>query len=216
MVVVRLAKSGAKKNPYYFITVADSRKPRDGGYIERLGFFNPSAKGSEERLRFNLERFDHWVTQGAQASDKVSELVKDARLSPEDLQAKLEAKKAKRTEKKEILAAQKVAELAAQAEADAKEEAEAAPEAEVAEEAAPEAEVAEEAAPEAEVAEEAAPEPEAAEEAAPEAEVAEEAAPEAEVAEEAAPEAEVAEEAAPEPEVAKEESEAESSDDEKQ
>ena len=190
MVVVRLAKSGAKKNPYYFITVADSRKPRDGGYIERLGFFNPSAKGSEERLRFNLERFDHWVTQGAQASDKVSELVKDARLSPEDLQAKLEAKKAKRTEKKEILAAQKVAELAAQAEADAKEEAEAAPEAEVAEEAAP-----------------------AEEEAAPEAEVAEETAP---AEEEAAPEAEVAEETAPEPEVVKEESEAESSDDEKQ
>ena len=169
MVVVRLAKSGAKKNPYYFITVADSRKPRDGGYIERLGFFNPSAKGSEERLRFNLERFDHWVTQGAQASDKVSELVKDARLSPEDLQAKLEAKKAKRTEKKEILAAQKVAELAAQAEADAKEEAEAAP---AEEEAAPEAEVAEEAAP-------------AEEEAAPEAEVAEEeAAPEPELAKE--------------------------------
>ena len=217
MVVVRLAKSGAKKNPYYFITVADSRKPRDGGYIERLGFFNPSAKGSEERLRFNLERFDHWVTQGAQASDKVSELVKDARLSPEDLQAKLEAKKAKRTEKKEILAAQKVAELAAQAEADAKEEAEAAPEAEVAEEAAPaeeeaapEAEAAEESAPEAEAAEEAAP---AEEEAAPEAEAAEESAPEAEAAEEAAP---AEEEAAPEPEVAKEESEAESSDDEKQ
>ena len=171
MVVVRLAKSGAKKNPYYFITVADSRKPRDGGYIERLGFFNPSAKGSEERLRFNLERFDHWVTKGAQASDKVSELVKDARLSPEDLQVKLDAKKAKRTQKKEVLAAQKVAELAAQAEADAKEEAEAAPEAEVAEEAAPEAEVAEEAAP-------------AEEEAAPEAEVAEEAAPEPEVAKE--------------------------------
>ena len=165
MVVVRLAKSGAKKNPYYFITVADSRKPRDGGYIERLGFFNPSAKGSEERLRFNLERFDHWVTQGAQASDKVSELVKDARLSPEDLQVKLDAKQAKRTQKKEVLAAQKVAELAAQAEADAKEEAEAAPEPEVVEEAAPEAEAAEEeAAPEAEVVEEAAPEPEVAKE----------------------------------------------------
>ena len=188
MVVVRLAKSGAKKNPYYFITVADSRKPRDGGYIERLGFFNPSAKGSEERLRFNLERFDHWVTQGAQASDKVSELVKDARLSPEDLQVKLDAKQAKRTQKKEVLAAQKVAELAAQAEADAKEEAEAAPE--VVEEAAPEAEAAP-----------------AEEEAAP---AEEEAAPEAE---EAAP---AEEEAAPEPEVAKEESEAESSDDEKQ
>ena len=104
MVVVRLAKSGAKKNPYYFITVADSRKPRDGGYIERLGFFNPSAKGSEERLRFNIERYDHWVTKGAQASDKVSELVKDARLSPEDLLAKLDAKQAKRDQKKEVLA----------------------------------------------------------------------------------------------------------------
>ena len=166
MVVVRLAKSGAKKNPYYFITVADSRKPRDGAYIERLGFFNPSAMGSEERLRFNLDRFDHWVSQGAQASDKVSELVKDARLSPEDLQAKLDAKKAKRTQKKEVLAAQKVAELAAQAEVEAKEEAEAAPEAEV-------AEATEEAAPEAEATEEAAPEAEATEEAAPEAEVAE-------------------------------------------
>jgi small subunit ribosomal protein S16 len=210
MVVVRLAKSGAKKNPYYFITVADSRKPRDGGYIERLGFFNPSAKGSEERLRFNLDRFDHWVSQGAQASDKVSELVKDARLSPEDLQAKLDAKKAKRTQKKEVLAAQKVAELAAQAEVEAKEEAEATPEAEATEEAAPEAEATEEAAPEAEAteateeAEETAPEAEATEEAAPEAEVAEateEAAPEAEVAEateeaeETAPEAEATEEA---------------------
>ena len=162
MVVVRLAKSGAKKNPYYFITVADSRKPRDGGYIERLGFFNPSAKGSEERLRFNLDRFDHWVSQGAQASDKVSDLAKDARLSPEDLQAKLDAKKAKRTQKKEVLAAQKVAELAAQAEVEAKEEAEAAPEAEAAEA----AEATEEAAPEAEAAE-------ATEEAAPEAEVVE-------------------------------------------
>ena len=159
MVVVRLAKSGAKKNPYYFITVADSRKPRDGGYIERLGFFNPSAKGSEERLRFNIERYDHWVTKGAQASDKVSELVKDARLSPEDLQAKLDAKQAKRDQKKEVLASQKLAELAVQAQAEAKEAEEAAKEAQAA---APEAEAeVAEAAPEAEVAEEAAPEAEA-------------------------------------------------------
>ena len=49
MVKIRLARSGAKKNPYYFITVADKRKPRDGSFIERLGFFNPSAKGQEER-----------------------------------------------------------------------------------------------------------------------------------------------------------------------
>ena len=196
MVVVRLAKSGAKKNPYYFITVADSRRPRDGGFIERLGFFNPSAKGSEERLRFNIERFDHWLTQGAQASDKVAELAKDARLSPDDLQAKLDAKQAKRTQKKELLDAKKVAEIAAQAKA----EAEAAPEV-VAEEAPVEEAVAEEA-----VAEEAAPEV-AAEEAPAEEAVAEEAAPEV-AAEEAPAEEET-------PEVA-EESEEESSDDEKQ
>ena len=115
MVIVRLAKSGAKKNPYYFITVADSRKPRDGAFIERLGFFNPSAKGSEERMRFNVERLDHWIAQGAQLSDKVKELAKDARLSPDDLQAKLDAKKEKRLQKKEAIKAKKVAELEAQA-----------------------------------------------------------------------------------------------------
>ena len=115
MVVVRLAKSGAKKNPYYFITVADSRKPRDGAFIERLGFFNPSAKGSEERMRFNVERLDHWISQGAQLSDKVKELAKDARLSPEDLQSKLDAKKEKRNQKKEAIKAKKIAELEAQA-----------------------------------------------------------------------------------------------------
>ena len=115
MVVVRLAKSGAKKNPYFFITVADSRKPRDGAYIERLGFFNPSAKGSEERMRFNIERLDHWIAQGAQLSDKVNELAKDARLSPEDLQTKLDARKDKRSQKKDAIKAKKVAELEAQA-----------------------------------------------------------------------------------------------------
>ena len=150
MVIVRLAKSGAKKNPYFFITVADSRKPRDGAYIERLGFFNPSAKGSEERMRFNVERLDHWISQGAQVSDKVKELEKDARLSPDELQAKLDAKKAKRDQKKEAIKAKKVDELEAQAKEAATEEApEAAPEAEAATEEAPEAEAATEEAPEA-------------------------------------------------------------------
>jgi len=123
MVVVRLAKSGAKKNPYYFITVADSRKPRDGAFIERLGFFNPSAKGSEERMRFNVERLDHWISQGAQLSDKVKELAKDARLSPDDLQSKLDAKKEKRNLKKDAIKAKKIAELEAQAKEAAEEEA---------------------------------------------------------------------------------------------
>ena len=141
MVVVRLAKSGAKKNPYYFITVADSRKPRDGAFIERLGFFNPSAKGSEERMRFNVDRLDHWISQGAQLSDKVKELAKDARLSPDDLQAKLDAKKDRRVQKKEAIKAQKIAELEAKAKEAAEEEAAAeeapAEEEPVAEEAAP-------------------------------------------------------------------------------
>ena len=140
MVVVRLAKSGAKKNPYYFITVADSRKPRDGAFIERLGFFNPSAKGSEERMRFNVDRLDHWISQGAQLSDKVKELAKDARLSPDDLQAKLDAKKDRRVQKKEAIKAQKIAELEAKAKEAAEEEA-------AAEEAPAEESVAEEAAP---------------------------------------------------------------------
>ena len=58
MVIIRLARSGAKKNPYYFITVADERRPRDGAFIERLGFFNPTANGQEERLRIDLEKID--------------------------------------------------------------------------------------------------------------------------------------------------------------
>ena len=149
MVVVRLAKSGAKKNPYYFITVADSRKPRDGAFIERLGFFNPSAKGSEERMRFNVERLDHWISQGAQLSDKVKELAKDARLSPDDLQSKLDAKKEKRNQKKEAIKAKKIAELEAQAKEN--EEAKAAEEeSQVAEEAPAEETPAEEEAPAAE------------------------------------------------------------------
>jgi len=146
MVVVRLAKSGAKKNPYYFITVADSRKPRDGAFIERLGFFNPSAKGSEERMRFNVDRLDHWISQGAQLSDKVKELAKDARLSPDDLQAKLDAKKDRRVQKKEAIKAQKIAELEAKAKEAAEEEA-AAEEAPAEEAPAEEEPVAEEAAP---------------------------------------------------------------------
>ena len=211
MVVVRLAKSGAKKNPYYFITVADSRKPRDGAFIERLGFFNPSAKGSEERMRFNVDRLDHWISQGAQLSDKVKELAKDARLSPDDLQAKLDAKKDRRVQKKEAIKAQKIAELEAKAKEAAEEEA-AAEEEPVAEEAAPEEEAPAEEAPAEEAPAEEAP---VAEEAAPAEEepVAEEAAP----AEEAPAEEEpVAEEAAPaEEEAPAEESEEEPSDNEK-
>ena len=128
MVIIRLARSGAKKNPYYFITVADERRPRDGSFIERLGFFNPSARGQEERLRVDLDKISEWVSKGAQLSERVQTLVKEAKLSPEDLQAKLDAKKAKSDAKKaavearlakeaEEKAAEKAAEDAAAAKA---------------------------------------------------------------------------------------------------
>ena len=105
MVIIRLARSGAKKNPYYFITVADERRPRDGKFIERLGFFNPSASGQEERLRLDLDKLNEWVAKGAQLSERVQSLVKEANLSPEELQAKLDAKKAKADAKKAAIEA---------------------------------------------------------------------------------------------------------------
>ncbi len=119
MVVIRLARSGAKKNPYYFITVADERRPRDGAFIERLGFFNPTAKGQEERLRIDLEKLNEWVLKGAQLSDRVLALTKEAKLTPEEYVQKVEAKKAKIAAKKAALAAK----LAKEAEKSAAEEA---------------------------------------------------------------------------------------------
>lgn len=76
MVTIRLARGGAKKRPFYQIVVADSRRSRDGRFIERLGFFNPLAKEGEEGLRVNSERATYWISQGAQASDRVAKLLK--------------------------------------------------------------------------------------------------------------------------------------------
>jgi len=79
MVKIRLSRGGAKKKPFYHIVVTDSRKARDGRNIERVGFFNPVARGQEERLRLNLERVDYWTGVGAQVSDRVKTLVSEAR-----------------------------------------------------------------------------------------------------------------------------------------
>ena len=76
MVTIRLSRGGSKKRPFYHITVADSRVSRDGRFIERLGFFNPVARGQEERLRLDTDRVQHWVNQGAQLSERVAKLVK--------------------------------------------------------------------------------------------------------------------------------------------
>ena len=77
MVVIRLSRGGSKKRPFYHFTVADSHRARDSRFIERLGFFNPGAKGQEETIRLDLERVDYWVRQGAQMSPRVKKLVKD-------------------------------------------------------------------------------------------------------------------------------------------
>jgi small subunit ribosomal protein S16 len=78
MVTIRLARGGAKKRPFYQVVVADSRNSRDGRFIEKVGFFNPTAQGQAEKLRLDLDRITHWVGQGATVSDRVAKLVKDA------------------------------------------------------------------------------------------------------------------------------------------
>ena len=83
MVTIRLSRGGAKKKPFYHVDVKDSRKSRDGGYIERVGFFNPGAKGAEQRLLVDLDRVDYWVSKGAGTSERVASLVKQARKQQE-------------------------------------------------------------------------------------------------------------------------------------
>lgn len=78
MVTIRLARSGAKKRPFYYLTVADKRFARDGRFIERVGFFNPGARGQDEKLRIDMERVKYWQDQGAIASERVAKLLKDA------------------------------------------------------------------------------------------------------------------------------------------
>jgi small subunit ribosomal protein S16 len=78
MVTIRLARGGAKKRPFYHVVVTDSRRSRDGRFIERLGFFNPIAVDGEERVRIDAERVAHWQSHGAQTSAAVSKLLKSA------------------------------------------------------------------------------------------------------------------------------------------
>lgn len=78
MVTIRLSRVGAKKRPFYQVTVTDSRSARDGRFIERVGFFNPIASGKEVRVRLDRERIDYWVKQGAQLSDRVAKLLSES------------------------------------------------------------------------------------------------------------------------------------------
>ena len=101
MVTIRLSRAGAKKRPFYHITVTDSRKPRDGRFIERVGFFNPIAQGKDIRLSIDHERLNYWVGTGAKLSERVESLIKESKLSPEEL--------TKAQEKKEQLRLKKLA-----------------------------------------------------------------------------------------------------------
>lgn len=78
MVTIRLARSGAKKRPFYHLVVADKRMPRDGRYIERLGFFNPVAQGQSEGLRVDQERVNYWLSKGAQPTETAKDLITKA------------------------------------------------------------------------------------------------------------------------------------------
>jgi small subunit ribosomal protein S16 len=81
MVTIRLSRGGAKNRPFYQIVVTDSRSSRDGRYIERIGFFNPLARGNEETLRLDSERVAYWKANGAQTSERVAQLIKVANKS---------------------------------------------------------------------------------------------------------------------------------------
>ncbi|MGX5672078.1 MULTISPECIES: 30S ribosomal protein S16 [Thermomonas] len=78
MVKIRLTRGGAKKRPFYHIIVTDSRSARDGRNIERVGFYNPVAQGQEKRIELNVERMKFWLDNGAQLTDKVADLYKQA------------------------------------------------------------------------------------------------------------------------------------------
>ncbi len=78
MVTIRLARGGSKKRPFYQIVVTDSRSARDGRFIEKVGYFNPMARGQEVRLEVKNDRVDHWIGQGAQTSVRVNTLLKES------------------------------------------------------------------------------------------------------------------------------------------
>ncbi len=79
MVTIRLARTGAKKRPFYHLTVAENSSRRDGRFIERVGFFNPIATGGADRLKVDLERIEYWMSVGAKPSERVLNLVREAR-----------------------------------------------------------------------------------------------------------------------------------------
>jgi len=113
---IRLARGGSKKRPFYRIVAADSRMPRDGRYIEKLGTYNPLlAKDSEERVQMDVERVQHWLAQGAQPTDRVARMLETAGLIAKKERANL--KKGAPGDKAKARAEEKASKAAAAAEA---------------------------------------------------------------------------------------------------
>ncbi|URQ67614.1 30S ribosomal protein S16 [SAR86 cluster bacterium] len=120
MLTIRLARSGAKKRPFFHVSVADSRMPRDGRFVERVGYYNPIASGQEVRLKLDLERIDYWIGQGAQPSVRVLNLLKQNKETPEQTEKRLATKELKRQKKlaKKLADKEPVEEAAAEAPAE--------------------------------------------------------------------------------------------------
>ncbi|MEL6476591.1 MAG: 30S ribosomal protein S16 [Pseudomonadota bacterium] len=123
---IRLARGGSKKRPFYRIVAADSRMPRDGRYIEKLGTYNPLLpKDSEERVKMDMERVQHWLGQGAQPTDRISRMLEAAGVMPAKARANMKkaepGKKAKERAEEKAEKAAAAAEAAKEAEAAAAE-----------------------------------------------------------------------------------------------
>ena len=139
MVVIRLSRGGSKKRPYFNVVVAESSKKRDGRFIERVGFYNPSAREGSETLRLESERIEYWQSNGAQLSETVNRIVKLNAKGPDGLVAMKKKDEAKALARKNKKAADKAAKVeeAVSAEEEAPKEEAAAPKEEAPKEEAP-------------------------------------------------------------------------------
>ena len=111
MVVIRLSRGGSKKRPYFNVVVAESSKKRDGRFIERVGFYNPSAREGSETLRLESERIEYWQSNGAQLSETVNRIVKLNAKGPDGLVAMKKKDEAKALARKNKKAADKAAKV---------------------------------------------------------------------------------------------------------
>jgi small subunit ribosomal protein S16 len=120
---IRLARGGSKKRPYYHVVIADARSPRDGRFLEKVGAWNPMlAKDDAKRVELDTARIQHWISEGAQPTDRVLRFMAEAGIAKRDVRSNPEkAKPGKKAEERIAERAQKAADLAAAAEAPAAE-----------------------------------------------------------------------------------------------